>query len=211
MIQALALQTTLADTLWPSLARSNAVLRGALLAVVGTVFLTLASKIQVPLWPVPMNFGTFAVLTLGMAYGWRLAGVTVLLFMAEGALGLPVFAGTPEKGLGLAYMMGGTGGYLVGYVVAAVSVGWLAERRWDRSVLGTAAAMLIGNALIYVPGLLWLGTLMGWDKPILQWGLTPFIVGDLIKLALATVLLPLAWTVTEKLAGKRRDVEENTP
>src|SRR3546814_4017998 len=90
--------------------------------------------------------------------------------LAEGALGLPVFAGTPEKGLGLAYMAGPTGGYLVGYVLAAAACGWLAERGWDRNVLSATVAMLVGNALIYLPGLLWLGVLFGWDKPILEWG-----------------------------------------
>ena len=99
-----------------------------------------------------------------------------------------------------AYMMGGTGGYLVGYVLATVALGALAARGWDRSMGRMAAALLIGNALIYVPGLLWLGQLYGWDKPILQWGLTPFLVGDAIKLALAAVLLPTLW----KLVGKAR-------
>ncbi len=90
-------------------------------------------------------------------------------------------------------MLGGTGGYLAGFVLAAAVCGWLAERGWDRNLARTAAAMLIGNTLIYVPGLLWLGGLYGWDKPILEWGLTPFLYGDLAKLALATAVLPLAW------------------
>src|SRR3546814_8781828 len=118
--------------------------------------------------------------------------------LAEGALGLPVFAGTPEKGLGLAYMAGPTGGYLVGYVLAAAACGWLAERGWDRNVLSATVAMLVGNALIYLPGLLWLGVLFGWDKPILEWGLTPFLLGDLLKLALVAAGLPLAWRMISK-------------
>jgi biotin transport system substrate-specific component len=137
--------------------------------------------------------GTFAVLAIGMAYGPRLGAVTLLLYMAEGALGLPVFAGTPAKGIGLAYMAGPTGGYLAGYVLAAAACGWLAERGWDRNVLTAALAMLVGNIVLYVPGLLWLGVLFGWDKPILEWGLTPFILGDLLKLALVAAGLPLAW------------------
>lgn len=168
-------------------------LRGMVLAVAGTALLTIAAKIQVPFYPVPMTLQTFVVLALGMAYGWRLGAATLLLYLAEGALGLPVFAGTPEKGIGLAYMLGGTGGYLIGFVLAAAACGWLAERGWDRGVVRTAAAMLIGNAIIYVPGLLWLGGLFGWDKPILEWGLTPFLLGDLTKLALAAAVLPLAW------------------
>jgi len=190
---------TLMDMLWPTSGRSNTALRGMVLALAGTLVLALASKVSVPLWPVPMTMGTLAVLTLGMAYGWRLAGVTLMLYMAEGAIGLPVFAGTPEKGIGLAYMMSGTGGYLIGYVLAAITVGWLAEKGWDRSMLGTALAMLAGNAVIYVPGVLWLGALFGWDKPILEWGFTPFILGDVIKIGLAMGIMPLAWF----LMGKR--------
>ena len=113
-------------------------------------------------------------------------------------LGLPVFAGSPEKGIGLAYMMGGTGGYLLGFLAAAVTCGWLGEKGWDRNVFKTAAAMFIGNALIYIPGILWLGLLFGWDKPIIEWGLTPFILGDITKIALATAVLPLAWTFLNK-------------
>ena len=192
MTQGATLYPTLAGTLWPA-GKANPMLRGMVLAVAGTALLTIAAKIQVPFYPVPMTLQTFVVLALGMAYGWRLGAATLLLYLAEGALGLPVFAGTPEKGIGLAYMLGGTGGYLIGFVLAAAACGWLAERGWDRGVVRTAAAMLIGNAIIYVPGLLWLGGLFGWDKPILEWGLTPFLLGDLTKLALAAAVLPLAW------------------
>jgi len=126
-----------------------------------------------------------------MAYGWKLAGATVALYLLEGAMGLPVFANTPEKGIGLAYMMGTTGGYLLGFFIAAVTVGYLAERGWDRNIFTTAAAMFIGNVLIYVPGLLWLGSVAGWENPILKWGLTPFLMGDLFKLILAALFMPL--------------------
>ncbi len=192
MAQETTLYPTLAGTLWPA-GKINTLLRGVVLAVAGTALLTVSAKIQIPFYPVPMTLQTFVVLALGMAYGWRLGGATLLLYLAEGAAGLPVFAGTPEKGIGLAYMLGGTGGYLAGFVLAAAVCGWLAERGWDRNAARTAAAMLIGNAIIYVPGLLWLGGLYGWDKPILEWGLTPFLFGDLAKLALATAVLPLAW------------------
>jgi biotin transport system substrate-specific component len=192
----MALQATLYPTLasadWPS-EKASGMVRNVIMAIAGTALLTIAATIQVPFYPVPMTMQTFVVLALGMAYGWRLGGATMLLYMAEGAAGLPVFAGTPEKGIGLAYMLGGTGGYLIGFVLAAMAVGWLAERGWDRSVVRTAGAMLIGNAIIYVPGLLWLGGLFGWDKPILAWGLTPFLLGDLVKLTLAAAVLPLVW------------------
>ena len=192
MAQEATLYPTLAGTLWPA-GKINTLLRGVVLAVAGTALLTVSAKIQIPFYPVPMTLQTFVVLAIGMAYGWRLGGATLILYLAEGAAGLPVFAGTPEKGIGLAYMLGGTGGYLAGFVLAAAVCGWLAERGWDRNAARTAAAMLIGNAIIYVPGLLWLGGLYGWDKPILEWGLTPFLFGDLAKLALATAVLPLAW------------------
>ena len=192
MAQTATLYPTLAGTLWPP-GKANALLRAMVLALAGTALLTVAAKIQVPFYPVPMTLQTFVVLALGMAYGWRLGAATLLLYLAEGALGLPVFAGTPEKGIGLAYMLGGTGGYLIGFVLAAAVCGWLAERGWDRNVAWTALAMAIGNAVIYIPGLLWLGGLFGWDKPILEWGLTPFLLGDATKLALAAAVLPLAW------------------
>jgi biotin transport system substrate-specific component len=192
-----AAQPTLIATLWPKGETSGAI-RFATAAVAGSLLIAISSKIQVPFYPVPMTMQTFVILALGMACGWRLAGATVLLYLAEGAVGLPVFAGTPEKGIGLAYMMGGTGGYLIGFVLAAGACGWLAERGWDRNVITTALAMALGNVLIYIPGLLWLGSLYGWDKPILEWGLTPFILGDLTKLALAAAVLPLAWKRIEK-------------
>jgi biotin transport system substrate-specific component len=114
---------TLADALWSPAAGSTTV-RAIVLAVIGSILLTISAKIQVPFWPVPMTIQTFVVLVLGVAYGWRLAGATVLLYLAQGALGLPVFA----AGGGLAYMAGPTGGYLVGFLLAALVVGWLAER-----------------------------------------------------------------------------------
>ena len=183
---------TLASRVWPS-DKTGALVRNVVLAVLGSALLWASAKVQIPFYPVPMTMQTFVVLALGMAYGWRLGAATVLLYLAQGAFGLPVFAGTPEKGLGLAYMAGPTGGYLVGFVLAAAACGWLAERGWDRSILRTAAAMLIGNLLIYAPGLLWLGTLVGWDKPVLAWGLTPFLLGDATKLALAAALFPAVW------------------
>lgn len=197
MAQQQSTHLTLAGALWPREATQKAV-RLTVLAFAGTLLLTLAAKINVPFYPVPMTMTTFAVLAIGMAYGWRLGAATVLLYLAQGAMGLPVFAGTPEKGIGLAYMMSGTGGYLVGYVFAAAICGWLAERGWDRHVVTTGAAMLLGNIALYVPGLLWLGILFGWDKPILEWGLTPFVLGDLTKLALAAAVLPLAWKLVKR-------------
>jgi biotin transport system substrate-specific component len=170
------------------------------LVIVGIAILAAAAKIRVPMWPVPITMGTFAVLGLGAAYGPRLGLITIVSYMVLGALGLNVFAGSGAEASGIAYMLGGTGGYLVGYVLATVALGVLARRGWDRSIMWMAAAMLIGNVIIYVPGLAWLVNLYGLDAPILEWGLTPFLVGDALKLVLAALILPAAW----KLVGNAR-------
>ncbi|QFS82728.1 Biotin transporter BioY [Roseivivax sp. THAF40] len=176
-------------------------LKQAVLVVLGIAALAIAAKIRVPMWPVPITMGTFAVLTIGAAYGARLGLVTILGYMLVGALGFDVFAGSSAESAGLTYMMGGTGGYLVGYVLATVALGVLARAGWDRSAPKMAGAMLLGNVLIYVPGLIWLGMLYGWDQPILAWGLWPFLVGDAVKLGLAALLLPLAWKAVARARG----------
>ncbi len=181
---------TLAQTAW---ATDKTLVRSITLAVLGSVALWISAKISIPFWPVPLTMQTLVVLMIGMAFGTRLGVATVFLYLAEGAVGLPVFSGTPEKGIGLAYMMGTTGGYLVGFVLAVGMVGYLAERGWDRTPQTTAAAMLIGNIVIYIPGLLWLGSVVGWDKPVIAWGLTPFLAGDALKLILAAFLMPTLW------------------
>lgn len=191
--------SVLADAIGP---REGTALRvkQAVLVVLGIVALAVAAKIKVPMWPVPITMGTFAVLSIGTAYGARLGLVTMMGYLLVGALGFDVFAGSSAEKYGLEYMMGGTGGYLVGYVLATLLLGTLATRGWDRSFIWMAVALVLANAIIYVPGLLWLGQLFGWDKPILQWGLTPFLVGDAIKLVLAAVLMPVLW----KLVGDAR-------
>lgn len=171
----------------------------AVLVLLGIAALTVMAKIQVflPGNPVPITLGTFGVLTIGAAYGARLGLVTILGYMALGAAGATVFAGDKA---GLTYMMGGTGGYLVGYVLATLALGFAAAKGWDRNIALMALAMLIGNALIYVPGLLWLnGFAESWAQT-LEWGITPFLIGDALKLGLAALLLPAVW----KLVGKAR-------
>ena len=172
----------------------------AVLVLVGIAALAIFAKIKVPMYPVPLTMGTFALLTIGAAYGPRLGMATIIGYMLVGALGFDVFAGSSAEASGLTYMMGGTGGYLVGYILATLALGMAARAGWDRSVGKMALAMLIGNALIYIPGLIWLGQLYGWDQPILAWGLTPFLIGDALKLALAAVLVPGLW----KLIGNAR-------
>ncbi len=172
----------------------------AALVVLGIVLLTVMAKIKVPMWPVSISMGTFAVLAVGAAYGPRLGLATIMGWMILGALGMDVFQSSSADLNGVTYMMGSTGGYLLGYVLAVLALGLAARRGWDRSVLWMALAMLIGNAIIYVPGILWLGQLYGWDQPILAWGLTPFLIGDALKLVLAALIVPGLW----KLIGDAR-------
>ena len=169
----------------------------ALLVIAGIAVLMVAAKLKVavPPSPVPVTMGTFAVLTIGAAYGPRLGLVTILGYMLLGYLGLDVFAGSSATKFGWAYMQGGTGGYLVGYVLATLALGYAAFKGWDRNVLTMALALLVGNVLIYVPGLLWLRQFAESWAQTLEWGITPFLIGDAMKLALAALLVPAVWKV----------------
>lgn len=172
---------TLADRLWPAAGTDRKLPRAIALGLFGSLLLWASAKIQVPFYPVPMTFQTAVVFLIGIAYGWRLAMATLLLYLAQGAIGLPVFAGTPAKGIGLPYMLGPTGGYLVGYVAAAGIVGWLAER--SRHWLATVVGLLAGTAAIYLLGAAWLASFIGAQKAI-DLGVLPFLLGDAVKLAL---------------------------
>jgi biotin transport system substrate-specific component len=191
------LRSTLASTLWPAEGDISAPLRAVILAVLGTALLTLSAKLKVPFYPVPMTMQSLVVLVIGATYGWRLGAATVALYLVEGALGLPVFADTPERGLGLPYMMGPTGGYLVGFVLAAAVVGWLAERGWDRSVPLTFAAMATGHVVLFAAGFAWLATLIGPEK---AWalGVVPFALATLLKTALGAALVPALWNLVRR-------------
>lgn len=187
---------TLGQAFWPQ-TETNKWLRAVALVFVGVAALWISAKIQVPFWPVPVTMQTLVVLLIGMAYGPRLGVATLIAYMAAGAAGLPVFAGTPEKGIGLAYMMGTTGGYLTGFVIAAAVVGWLAEKGWTKSVVTVIGAMIIGNLVIYLFGFSWLSTFIGAQKAFL-YGVQPFLIGDLLKIALAAVLMPALWALVRK-------------
>lgn len=189
---------TLIDAWWP--ARGSTLAKNVTIAVLGSLLLTLAAKIKVPLEPVPVTMQLCVVLALSLAFGARLATATVLLYLAQGAAGLPVFTGTPEKGIGLAYMMGFTGGYLAGFLVAAAVVGWLADRGFSRNVLLSLFAAFVGAAIVHALGLLWAGTLLGWSKPLLPAFFWPFIGPDIVKAALAGLIVPAAWALTRKRA-----------
>lgn len=186
------MQKVLTEALWPSQGAALIAKRVALVAL-GVAAMAIAAKIKVPMWPVPITMQTFVILAVGAAYGPVLGVTTVLAYLAVGAVGFDVFTNSSAEAYGLSYMMGGTGGYLVGYALAAALLGALARRGFDRSMVTVVAAMVAGNVLIFLPGVLWLGVLYGWDKPILQWGLWPFLPGEALKIALAALLFPLAW------------------
>ncbi|WP_375258867.1 biotin transporter BioY [Citreimonas sp.] len=190
----------LAEAIWAEDGRA-ALAKQALLVIVGIAVLTAAAKIRVPLWPVPITMGTFAVLTIGAAYGLRLGLITLLGYMALGAAGVAVFAG---ENAGLAYIAGPTGGYLVGYVLAAALMGVLARRGWDRGVFSMVGALVLGNAVIYAVGLPWMAYLFLESKGaawVFQWGMGNFLLGDALKLALAAFLLPSLWVLLGRSRG----------
>ena len=164
------------------------------LAVLGPLLLTLSAKTRVVLGPVDMSLQTLVVLLIGASFGMRLGVATLLLYLAEGAMGFPVFQATPEKGIGIAYMLGSTGGYLAGFVVMAAIAGWAADRGWDRNVLKLLAAMIVAEIVMMAMGWAWLSTLIGADKAW-TFGVLPFILPDAVKVALAACLLPAAWSL----------------
>jgi len=192
---------TLFETLVPAEKLPTRLLQSLAVVVLGSLLLTLSAKIEIPLQPVPFTFQSLVVLSLGVVFGPTLGLLTVLAYLAQGAMGLPVFAGTPEKGIGLAYMVGPTGGYLVGFAVATYVTGWLARAKWDRNILTMALAMVIGNVIIYAFGVMHLSSLIGYDKAV-EFGLKPFIAFDLIKIVAAAIVIPSLWKL---FSGKPSD------
>ena len=171
------------------------------LAFAGTLVLAVAAKTKVPLGLVDMNLGTLAVMAIGVAFGWRLAVATLLLYLAEGAMGFPVFQGTPEKGIGLAYMVGPTGGYLLGYVVLAAITGWAADRGLDRKPVQLFGALLAGEVIMMALGFAWLGGLIGAAKAW-TFGVQPFILVDLLKIAVVSAGAAGVWALVDNLRGR---------
>jgi biotin transport system substrate-specific component len=187
---------TLVAVLWPEPAASRA--RFAALAVMGTLALVVSAKVQVPFYPVPMTLQSLVVLILGAAFGARLAGATILLYLIEGLVGLPVFAGAVAGPL---YMAGPTGGYLIGFLAAAVVVGLLAERGWDRSTVRLIVAVTAGHAIIFFFGFAWLAWLIGMEK---AWagGVAPFFAATIVKTLLAWALIAAFWRAAAGLRGR---------
>ena len=165
------------------------------ITILGTLLLTISAKIKIPFYPVPMTMQTFVVLFFGIAFGYKIGLATVTLYLLEGIFGLPVFANSPEKGIGLLYFTGPTMGYLIGFLVAVYLVGIRRDLLyWSKkhyvNLLTVFTRLIVSVSFIYILGLLWLGSLIGWDKPIYKLGAEPFLLAELFKLLLLTALYP---------------------
>ena len=158
-------------------------LKKLFIALIGTILLAISSKIKIPFYPVPMTMQTLVVLIIGIGFGWKLGVATIMLYLFEGIIGLPVFSGSPEKGVGLIYFTGPTMGYLIGFVVAAFFAG---KFNYNNNLFKNFLKLTFATSFIYILGMLWLGGLIGWDKPIFKLGAQPFLLAELFKILLAT-------------------------
>ena len=165
--------------------QNSRILKYILVIFLGSILLTISSKIKIPFYPVPMTMQTFVVLFLGMSFGCRVGLATVSLYLVEGIIGLPVFSNSPEKGVGFIYFTGPTMGYLIGFLFATFLAGYF---NFKGNILNNFIKLLISVSTIYILGVFWLGSLLGWDKPIIQLGVTPFLLAELFKIAILTLL-----------------------
>ena len=161
------------------------ILKYILVIFLGSVLLTISSKIKIPFYPVPMTMQTFVVLFLGMSFGYKIGLATVSLYLLEGIIGLPVFSNSPEKGVGIIYFTGPTMGYLIGFLFATFLAGYF---NFKVNVFYTFLKLIISVSVIYILGIFWLGNLIGWDKPIIQLGVTPFLLAELFKVSILAIL-----------------------
>ena len=183
---------SLINTLFP-LKGINTFAKNIFLVLFGTILLAVSSKIQVPFWPVPMTMQTFVVLIIAMAYGWKLSLFTLIIYLVEGAVGLPVFA----KGGGLLYLISPTAGYLYGMVIAAAVIGYFADLGYGKSIIKCIIPLLLGTVIIFICGIGYLSSIIGFEKAIAA-GLLPFIPSELFKIALAVFIIPTIWQYTNK-------------
>ena len=163
--------------------KQTKLLKYVFIALLGSIILAVSSKIKIPFYPVPMTMQTLVVLIIGVAFGWKLSLVTISLYLFEGIVGLPVFSGSPEKGIGLVYFTGPTMGYLIGFLVAVYISGKFV---YDNNLVKTFFKLFFATSLIYILGIIWLGSLIGWDKPVFQLGAQPFLLAELFKILIAT-------------------------
>ncbi len=152
-------------------------------ALIGSIILAISSKIKIPFYPVPMTMQTLVVIFIGVAFGWKLGLATISLYLFEGIIGLPVFSGTPEKGIGFVYFTGPTMGYLIGFLVAVYFAG---KFNYDKNVVKNFVKISFATSFIYLLGMAWLGNLIGWEKPIFKLGAQPFLLAELFKILIVT-------------------------
>ena len=165
--------------------KQTKLLKYVFIALIGSIILAISSKIKIPFYPVPMTMQTLVVLIIGIGFGWKLGLATISLYLFEGIIGLPVFSGTPEKGIGLIYFTGPTMGYLIGFL----SAGFLASKINNKdNFLMILVKLTVATSTIYLLGLLWLGTLIGWDKPIIALGAKPFLLAEIFKVVLLALV-----------------------
>tara|TARA_Y100001970_G_scaffold42527_1_gene52991 strand:- start:263 stop:814 length:552 start_codon:yes stop_codon:yes gene_type:complete len=165
--------------------QSSKILKYILIIILGSVALTISAKIKIPFYPVPMTMQTFVVLLLGLSFGYKIGLATVGLYLIEGIFGLPVFSNSPEKGIGWIYFTGPTMGYLIGFLLATFLAGYL---NFKTNIIFVFFKLIFSVSVIYILGVLWLGNLIGWDKPIIQYGVTPFLLAELFKIILLTII-----------------------
>ena len=165
--------------------QNQKLIKSLIIVIIGSIILTISAKIKIPFYPVPMTMQTFVVLLLGISFGYRIAIATVGLYLLEGILGLPVFSNSPEKGIGIIYFTGPTMGYLIGFLFASFFAGYL---NFKTSIFLIFLKLIFSVSFIYIFGIIWLGTLIGWDKPVIQLGAKPFLLAELLKILLLTFL-----------------------
>ena len=165
--------------------QSQKILKSLIIIFIGSIALTISAKLKIPFYPVPMTMQTFVVLLLGISFGYKIGLATVSLYLLEGIIGMPVFSNSPEKGIGLIYFTGPTMGYLIGFLFATFFAGYM---NFKTNIFLIFFKLILSVSIIYILGVLWLGNLIGWDKPIVQLGVTPFLLAELFKILLLTVL-----------------------
>ena len=163
--------------------KDTKIVKWLFVALMGSIILAISSKIKIPFYPVPMTMQTLIVLIIGIGFGWKLGVATIALYLFEGIIGLPVFSGSPEKGVGIVYFTGPTMGYLLGFLFAAYFSGKFV---YDNNIFKNFLKLFFATSLIYIFGIAWLGSLIGWNKPIIQLGVQPFLLAELFKILIAT-------------------------
>ena len=174
------------------------ILKYFLIILISSTLLAISAKLKIPFYPVPMTMQTFVVLLIGVCFGWKLGATIITFYLLEGIVGLPVFSGTPEKGSGIIYFVGPTMGYLIGFLCAAILSGFF---KYNKNIIMNFLKLILSVSVIYFFGVLWLGTLIGWDKPIIDFGVKPFLLDELFKIILLSLIVTL---FSDKLSVLKR-------